>query len=100
MVIAKLLDNPRLTENDVVFLAARRPAPSDALGEVGRHPRWRRSKRVATALVLNPYTPPRIGMTLLHMLTLDEIKDTTRDDRLQLLLRKAAREVLSECKRD
>lgn len=65
-VIQKLLLNPRLTENDVVFIAARRPVPPSVLVEIGCHPKWRVSGRTAFALISNPHTPLPIALSLLH----------------------------------
>ncbi len=39
MVIRNVLGNPRLTEDDVLRLVARRPAVAHAIAEVARHPR-------------------------------------------------------------
>jgi hypothetical protein len=65
-VIQKLLANPRLTENDAVFIAARRPVPPSVLAKLGCHPKWRVASRVAFALISNPHTPLRISLSLLH----------------------------------
>ena len=65
-VIQRLLSNPRLTESDAVFIAARRPVPPAVLTELGCHPKWRVAERVAFALISNPHTPLRISLSLLH----------------------------------
>src|SRR4051794_15239401 len=39
-VIAILLDNPHLTESDVVRIAAIRPAVPESLARIASHPRW------------------------------------------------------------
>jgi hypothetical protein len=65
-VIERLLKNPRVTENDVVLIAASRPASREVLTVVGLCPKWRVSPRVAFALIMNPYTKPTVSLSLLH----------------------------------
>ena len=96
MVIAKLLDNPRLTEKDVMFIATRRPAPAEVLTELGTHPKWRLRRRVALALCLNPHTPVRISITLLLSLPVEDIVSVAENERLYARLRIAAMAVLDQ----
>jgi hypothetical protein len=68
-VIRQLLANPKLTEEDVLTLAARRPCRPDVLQEIARTPRWAHRPRVRMALVLNPDTPidataPLVGLLI------------------------------------
>lgn len=67
-VMRILLGNPRLTENDVLRLCARRPVASDVLREVWKCPRWIVRYPIKVALVLNPYTPLDIGLQLVPLL--------------------------------
>lgn len=56
-VVAVLLDNPHVTETDIVRIAAARPAVPESLARVAAHPRWSVRHAVKRALVLNPATP-------------------------------------------
>lgn len=74
-VIRQLLVNPRLTEDDVLRMAARRPSRPDVLTEIARSSRWAHRPRLRMALVLNPDTPlaiagPILGLLLRHELRL------------------------------
>jgi hypothetical protein len=74
-VIKMLLANPKLTEDDVLPLAARRPCRPDVLTEIARSTRWSHRPRVRIALVLNPDTPleiaaPLVGLLMRHELSL------------------------------
>src|SRR5215467_12433807 len=60
-VIWRLLRTPRMTEDLVVRLAAKRPCRPEVLTEVARAPRWSHRPRVRLALILNPDTPVEIG---------------------------------------
>ncbi len=73
-VVRILLDNPALTELDVVRLCARRPISPAALSEVFRHPRWICRYRVRRTLALNPYTPEELALQILPHLTSADLK--------------------------
>lgn len=72
-VIRILLDNPGLTEPDVVRLAARRPVPSDVLREVFRHVKWIVRYPVKVALALNPHTPMDIRLQVVPHLARQDV---------------------------
>lgn len=73
-VIRMLLGNPRLTEDDVVRLASRRPSFPDVLSEIARSPRWSVRPRVRVTLVLNPSTPPEIAVPMVLLLVRPELQ--------------------------
>ncbi|MCX5741202.1 MAG: hypothetical protein NT062_01745, partial [Proteobacteria bacterium] len=56
-VVAILLDNPHVTEADVVKIASLRPAVPEALARVAAHVRWSLRHMIKRALVFNPVTP-------------------------------------------
>jgi hypothetical protein len=87
-VIRILLDNPTLTENDLIRLCARRPIASDVLRVVSQHPRWIVRDAVRRTLVLNPSCPEEIALSLVpHLRAQDarrvaaslEVSDAIRD---------------------
>ncbi len=67
-VIAALLDNPRVTERDVVRVAAMRPSRGDILSLIAAHPRWSQQYRVRKAIAFNPDTPSPLARQLVHTL--------------------------------
>ncbi|HEV8549366.1 MAG TPA: hypothetical protein VGQ57_10065, partial [Polyangiaceae bacterium] len=69
LVIRQLLENPRLTEDDVVRIAARRPARPEAVTAIARTARWLKRPRVRLAILLNPGSPPSVAMPLLAACT-------------------------------
>lgn len=81
-VVRILLHNPRLTERDVVWIAARRPNKAAVLVEVARARRWQRSLAVRLALVQNPYTPPRFSVALCPTLPRHELRRLAREPSL------------------
>jgi hypothetical protein len=73
-VIAKLLQNPRLTEDDVVRLASRKPAVPVILAEVAASPRFIRSSRVKRALCANPTCPELLANRVLPLLAVADLQ--------------------------
>jgi hypothetical protein len=77
-VVRIVLDNPAITELDVIRLCARRPIASEVLLQVFRHPRWIVRYRVRLTLALNPYTPEPVTLQLLPHLTASDLREVQR----------------------
>lgn len=95
MVVKNLLANPLLTEDDVVRMAARRPAYPEVLGEVGRHPVWSQRARVRMAIVQNPGAPPELAVPLVGLLNRPELQQVAAAADVPAVVRAAANELLS-----
>jgi hypothetical protein len=94
LVLKQLLGNPRLTEDDVVRLAARRPLPSTIPAALADSPRWLRRPRVRLTLLLNPGTPEPISMPVLAVCTRCVLLDVVHGGDTPLALRGSAQELL------
>jgi hypothetical protein len=94
MVIRNLLANSRVTEEDVVRLAARRPAYPDVLIEIARHVEWSRRARVRMALIQNPRAPVEITVPLLRLLIRPELVQILQAADVAAVVRAAASELL------
>jgi hypothetical protein len=77
-VIRPLLRNPRLTEDDVVWLAAKRPGHPEVLAELARSTKWSHRPRVRVALVMNPATPCELAARIAGLLLRPELELVTR----------------------
>lgn len=88
-VVRILLDNPALTEPDVVRLCARRPVPSAVLTQVFRHARWVVRYRVRLTLALNPHTDEVLALQLLPHLTAQDRREVARSGDLSARVRAA-----------
>lgn len=73
-VIRQLLLNPKVIEDDVLSLAARRPCRPDVLVQIARSPRWAHRPRIRVALVLNPDTPLDVAAPLVGLLVRQELR--------------------------
>ena len=95
-VVRILLGNPRLTEVEVVKLAASRRAAPDALEAIAQDHGWIARYPVKVALANNPVTPTRIVLGLLpyllrqdlRALSVSTARDAVRDQARTLLARR------------
>ena len=94
-VIAVLVDNPHLTEADVLRLASHRPMRGRALAAVAASDRWRMRAPVRRALVLNPYTPAPLAARLMTTLADGDLAKAAADPALADRLRAHAAELLA-----
>lgn len=95
-VVGNLLANPRLTEREVVKLAARRPASPAILAAVAAHRTWIARYQVKKALAFNPDTPVSISVPLLKYLLRPDLVELTRRSSAVELVKRAARKLLGE----
>lgn len=93
-VLTILLANPRITEDDVVRLAARRPTTAGAQRSILRSERFIARYAVKRALVLNPYTPTDLAARLVVLLTRPDQHAVANDPSLSDPVREAAREAV------
>lgn len=91
-VIRNVLAAARLTEDDVVRLATKRPGKPEVLQEVARHPRWCQRPRVRLALVMNPATPNELAISMIALLRRNELKSVIDATALHPAVRAAAGE--------
>ena len=94
--MANLLNNPRITEVEVVRMAARSPVREEVLTAIARHPRWGVRERVRVALAHNPGTPTGVALALLHLLLDQELREVAADARLSEVIASRAEGLLAE----
>ena len=99
-VIAILLDNPRITEQDVVKIAAMRPTRPEVLTTVARHRRWSSRYTVRKAICLNPSTPAPIARRLVPTLMRQDLLSLLETGGVNDELRTQARSLLAEREED
>lgn len=91
-VLEKLLQNPRLTESDVLRVVAQRPARVELQALVARSPRWILRARIRTAIALNPLTPPWQSVPLLSTFNRQDLKRVLESPQVPVVVRECARE--------
>jgi len=93
-VIANLLNNPLVVEEDVVAWASRRPATREIQLMIARHRKWSLRPRVQEALARNTYTPTHVAVGFLPLFTRGLLKKIGEDGSLHEIVRDAAKDVL------
>lgn len=73
-VLSILLANPRLTEDDVLRIAARRPGNPLLLSILAQHDGWMQRPRVRLAIIQNPRTPVDVAVPLVLLLVRPELE--------------------------
>ena len=73
-VIGLLLNNPKITERDVIAIAARRPTRPEVLKVLASHKKWSSRYRIRKALACNPHTPTSIAIRLLPTLMIQDLR--------------------------
>ena len=92
-VVSILLDNPHVTEGDVVKMAAMRPGVPESLALIVAHTKWSVRHAVKRALVLNPSTPLADAIRIATTLRVSELAEIAADPSLPEQLRTHAAEV-------
>jgi uncharacterized protein (UPF0147 family) len=98
-VVAILLDNPHVTESDVVRIASARPGAPASLTLIAAHPRWSVRHAVKRSLVLNPATPLADAIRIATTLRRAELEEIAADPSLPEQLRKHAADVCAHAVR-
>ncbi len=93
-VVGILLRNPRMTEADVLKLASRRPNRPEALVEIVDVERWVIRSNIRRAIVLNPYSPSRLALMLMPLMSIQELTDLRTDASVQRVIREGAAALL------
>jgi hypothetical protein len=98
-VVRILLDNPHVTENEIVRIAAQRPAVPESLAIIAKHPRWSLRHAVKRALVFNPSTPLADAIRIATTLRGLELAELAAEPSLPEQLRKHAADLGTETAR-
>jgi len=93
-VIRTLLDNPRMTTQEIVGLAAQKEISGEFLEMIALHPRWSSQYRIRVAVVHNPATPLNISLAFLRLLMSPELEAVERDGRLSRIVKGRAGELM------
>jgi hypothetical protein len=79
LVSAAVINNPRITEQEVEMIAAMRSLPEDILRLLAANRQWSRSYRISHSLARNPRTPLANVVTIMSRLQLRDLKTLSKD---------------------
>lgn len=95
-LIQAVLDNPFLTEAQVIRVLPLERLPAQVVEVIARHERWSRRYYLRLALVRNPKTPLHCVLKFLPDLAVNDLREACLDRRMPAELRQY---VLAYCKR-
>lgn len=95
-VIRNLLNNPRMTERDVLKMASKRPNSGEVLTEIFNNKKWIERYSIRRALVKNPFTPTGLSLGLVNFLFVQDLKEISRDATIHPSIRSAAEDILKK----
>ena len=98
-VVAILLENPHVTETEILKIASTRPAVPDSLARIASHPRWSVQHAVKRALVQNPMTPLADAIRIITTLRTAELVEFAQDPALPEILRTHAADLYAALQR-
>jgi hypothetical protein len=86
-VLAGVLGNPRLIEQDAVAIASTRSISPALLTELAGHWKWGSRRAVRLAITSNRRTPVAVALRLAATLDLSDLRGLARDDRVPRIVR-------------
>lgn len=89
------LNNPFLSESQILKVLAKAGAPERAVAAIAQHPKWCCQYNVRMALVRNPRTPIPHVLAFLSQLNLNDLREIARMEDLAPHLRRYIEEELS-----
>jgi hypothetical protein len=93
-VIGNLLNNPKITEKEVIKIAAQRPVSGEVLRIIFKNSKWISRYSVKKALVLNPFTPTDISLGLINFMLVQDLRQISTEDSIHSDIIKAAIDLL------
>ncbi|HLW99086.1 MAG TPA: hypothetical protein VKR82_10595 [Candidatus Acidoferrales bacterium] len=87
-VSAPALNNPRLTEAQVLKVLSKEKLTADLLASLGRHPRWSALPNVRLALLRHPHAPLELAPKLLSHLNLVDLQSLVKLKTISMAIRR------------
>jgi len=97
-VIKTILENPRLTEAEVLKISSSLRTPPSILATIAHNPRWIYRYKVKLSLVYNPHAPLRVSLGLLPLLLRQDLVEIAQDQALPEPVREKAGRLLQKKK--
>jgi hypothetical protein len=89
-----VLQNPRITEDEVVALARNRNTDTELLRLIGEQREWSRNHQVKSALATNPKTPVAIALRFVGSLTERELRMIAKSKNVTSAVATSAKRIL------
>jgi dimeric dUTPase (all-alpha-NTP-PPase superfamily) len=91
-----VLQNPRITDEEVIAIARNRNLEADLLRKIGEHKYWTRNYQVKLALVANPKTPLATALHFVSSLMERDIRFIAKSKNISSTIVSQARRVIMQ----
>ncbi len=95
LVSSAVVNNPRITEQEVELIAAMKSLSEDILRQIASNRHWSRSYNVMHNLVRNPRTPIANAMTIMSRLQLRDLTGLSKNRNVSDAVRRHATRLLA-----
>jgi hypothetical protein len=90
LVCSAVINNPRITEQEVEMIAAMRTVPEEVLRLIAMNRQWSRNYNVQLGLAKNPRTPLSNSMSIMNRLQIRDLTSLTKDRNVPEAVRRHA----------
>jgi len=87
-ITAALLENPRLVEEDVLYIVSQARTSSPVLETIARDPKWSCRREVRVALLRNASTPLSAAIPFVAQLAVTDLQALARDPKVPTAIRR------------
>ena len=94
LVLMYLLQNPRITEHEIVLFAKGKSVHEEILVTISKRKDWMKRYPIRLAMIHNPKTPMHVGLKLLRSIWDYDLRKIARSKDVSVYLAAAARKIL------
>jgi TusA-related sulfurtransferase len=93
-VAMTVLDNPKITENEIEIIAKQRTTPDDIIRKITKKREWLKNYAIMHALVRNPKTPLATALKLVYNIKIKDLELIEKDKNISGAIRAAAKKIV------
>ncbi len=94
MILSCLLENPRISEQEILHLAKEKTLPVEILSRMAKRKEWMKKYSIRLALAQNPKTPLPLSLKLLRTFRDTDLRKIARSRDVSAHLAAGARKIL------
>lgn len=98
LVILSVLDNPRMTDSEILNMSKNRSTLEDAIRVICKNKEWMKSYAIMHAVVTHPKTPPALSLRYMNLLNKKEIKLLQKNKNVSEAIRVMAKKLSRDTK--
>lgn len=95
-VCLAVVENPKITETEIEFIAQSRNVPEDVLRNIAKNREWIKNYSIVNSLINNPKTPVGISLSLLSTLKNKELHVIEKSKNVPSVLKITAKRLLTQ----